>query len=509
MGENPLKSNTGDSDAIWKLLQNLSETVKRLEGNDGERRQTELIDEGSYNHVLKENLKLKKEVDDLKQKNCELQMRIKSLESEMTRQRSPSLHEDTMVEDRAREQLPHSHNMEEEDTVMSSEAACKRTDRRPVNHGTHFLDRFAVSRKHVIPSSPTQEPTSSSQTIVSSSPLRTKRNRSMELDFGDATVARIISGDADINTELFRSQSEKSDELKASPHKRVHRSYSSSSNDTQILVPDSQSEDECRYPLSQSHRLNIPLSLKYPLDLSENPIRHSPWWPEDFRINPLVNFGQNVPVQLRKLDPKYIHPVLKKQLMLQKRRVEDQALKEFDRIAGPVLSQNNFTVDENANPKPNENQIMSPTQALEDPDIDPIFKFELNRDNYMKNRSALGNLSSKKIKLWMDLTDSPPGEERSSFPTSQEVKKNKEIALKRAKLVGLQRLFQAVLILEPRKRGNFSDYEDKENIPPQSTSKSSPVEYSQVGKFIFCNSVFNDAVKNGNFKIDRKIFKHS
>ncbi|GMG21238.1 unnamed protein product [Ambrosiozyma monospora] len=48
--------------------------------------------------------------------------------------------------------------------------------------------------------------------------------------------------------------------------------------------------------------INMKVTQTKIINLTQNPFRKGPWWPEDFKINPLTNFGQDQELQIRKLD---------------------------------------------------------------------------------------------------------------------------------------------------------------------------------------------------------------
>ncbi|KAG7933423.1 hypothetical protein KL934_003233 [Ogataea polymorpha] len=221
------------------------------------------------------------------------------------------------------------------------------------------------------------------------------------------------------------------------------------------------------------------------LDLTCHPGRKGNWWPEDFKPNPEINFGQREAFTLRRINPKYAHPALQTQHKYQQQHLKQEAMKEFNRLAGqvePVTPGVKLVWSANDTgtlPTP----LKTPDQALSNPKIDPVFKFEINKYNY-KNFDL--NLNSNKIKLWLDLQDSPPGHERSEFPTPSQSEADRQKSIKRAKLVALQRLFQTVFMVQPTDKSGTS--------------------YQQVGKFIFRNDEWNQLVRRNEFQIDESIF---
>ncbi|KAG7890777.1 hypothetical protein KL925_002234 [Ogataea polymorpha] len=221
------------------------------------------------------------------------------------------------------------------------------------------------------------------------------------------------------------------------------------------------------------------------LDLTCHPGRKGNWWPEDFKPNPETNFGQREAFTLRRINPKYAHPALQTQHKYQQQHLKQEAMKEFNRLAGqvePVTPGVKLVWSANDTgtlPTP----LKTPDQALSNPKIDPVFKFEINKYNY-KNFDL--NLNSNKIKLWLDLQDSPPGHERSEFPTPSQSEADRQKSIKRAKLVALQRLFQTVFMVQPTDKSGTS--------------------YQQVGKFIFRNDEWNQLVRRNEFQIDESIF---
>ncbi|KAG7861796.1 hypothetical protein KL939_000817 [Ogataea angusta] len=221
------------------------------------------------------------------------------------------------------------------------------------------------------------------------------------------------------------------------------------------------------------------------VDLTHHPGRKGNWWPEDFKPNPETNFGQTEAFKLRRINPKYAHPALQTQFKYQQQHLKQEALKDFNRLAGqvepvtPGVKLVWSAADSASLPTP----LKTPDQALSNPKIDPVFKFEINKSNY-KNFDL--NLNSNKIKLWLDLQDSPPGHERSEFPTPSQSEADRQKSIKRAKLVALQRLFQTVFMVQPTDKSGTS--------------------YQQVGKFIFRNDEWNELVRRNEFQIDESIF---
>ncbi|VEU20079.1 DEKNAAC100262 [Brettanomyces naardenensis] len=526
---NPLTSETVVSGEIWHLLQSLTAKVSRLQKEGTQECSQNLkFDEEAFERVLKENFKLKDRVEQLEAENGTLKQKISKLDSEVRAE----------VETRVGERIPYpqllssQYEDDAEDTVLSSEVikgTRALTDaRNPVEKkgrqnqserslspplktslSSHFVERFAVpglkSDSYTInaPSSQgeaTSFPSSPTLPESSFSPLRARRRRSAELDFGAAQVARIISGEADLSGPPLSvlSQAERSQ-----PRYRVAslaREASSLST-----VPDSQG-DEDTAPLVLSprsisneradNRLSHVFDHRSPLDLTLNPERNTPWWPEDFAVNPAVNFGRTQPFKMRKVSAEYVHPALQTQFRFQKQHFQEESLRDFNRVALTRVTPDRSTngIPEGALPTPEK----TPEQALQNPAIDPVFKFEMNRTNFLENRSAFGSLSSGKIKLWLDLCDSPPGHDRSSFPNTQQLEQDRQTANKRAKLAAMQRLFQAIYMVESA--GITYDEGDVENKPNGS------LRYSQVGKFIFRNETFNEAVRSDNFTVDESIF---
>ncbi|KAH3668304.1 hypothetical protein OGAPHI_002058 [Ogataea philodendri] len=290
------------------------------------------------------------------------------------------------------------------------------------------------------------------------------------------------------------SGTETEDSAFSTPHKLRLVNVLTKSAQPEKLVSDSDGEydDESRKVLKQSGsqqpRDKIrSLQDEELVDLTIHPVRKGNWWPEDFKPNPETNFGEKEPFKMRMINPKYAHPALQTQLKYQQKHLQEEAMKGFNRLAGKVepstpgvkLVWNSPAAG--ALPTP----LKTPEQALDDPNIDPVFKFEINRNNY-KNFGL--NLNSNKLKLWLDLQDSPPGHERSEFPTPSQTAADREKSLKRSKLIALQRLFQTVFMIQPTKDDNAS--------------------YQQVGKFIFRNEEWNQLVRQNKFQIDQTIFYH-
>ena len=520
--DNPLLENKETSDEIWKLLQQISSQVNSLTEDTKIPSNNSLFDTQTLDNIFKENLQLKRQIERLKTENKALRAENENLKATQTktRRRSLSLSQEAMSEAESEPNMkseqedisdsmigrgmPRKNIDTMDDTVVSTEDV-SRSQRSP-EIGPLGLCRFALSdlldkgnrTECEVSSSQLSVETSSSPTITSSSPVRHRSIKSNELDFGDAYISKVISGECHVS-QLSGRKSFASDDK------------------SQILIPDSQNEDEreetgmsiCKKrPLQDV----IPNKLLYPsgksnsimkgiVDLTKNPITNLPWWPEDFKVNPVVNFGKTCPFKMRKLDPTLLHPALRIQYSLQRKHIQDEALQAFNKLAGSVKS-----ADENNKTRDTKNALRTARQALQDPLIDPVFKFELNRTNYMHNKAILGSVNSNKVKLWLDMTDSPPGEDRSSFPNTQELKEDRKKAEKRAKLIGLQRLFQAIYMVEPLDKSENNLIENKENVIDMGSKICEhQMRYAQVGKFLFREDLLNKAVQEDNFTIDKHL----
>lgn len=207
------------------------------------------------------------------------------------------------------------------------------------------------------------------------------------------------------------------------------------------------------------------------LDLTKNPDRNDSWWPEDFAVNPAVNWGFTYAMTIPG-GRKYLHRALQEQANSKDNYMHQEAMVEFNRLAGPTTPCPKPT---SCLPTPK-----TPQRALANANIDPLFKFELDST---VDTALLDKLDPTKVRQWLELSDSPPGHDRSSFPTSQQVRQDRETALNRSRMVALQRLFQAVYMVEKSGR-----------------------RYSQVGKYIFKNPAFNEAVKEDRYVLDESVF---
>lgn len=536
--DNPLLQDTHTSNEVWKLLQQIYSQIKSVAGDTEVSSGNLFLDTQRLDDALKENIQLKIRIKEIEAENRDLRAENEILKAAQTPSERRSLFqgatdrvtatgetspaiEQADENDKVDELLPKRRDSlkkqidTNDDTVVSTDDIYK--SQRSPEIGPLGLDKFAVSEEQIEPlnnmnklerdisSSQLSVQTSSSPTITSSSPIRHRGMKLNELDFGDAYISKVISGECRIS------------------QLPDHDSYISG-NESQILIPDSQNENESeetstlvsqnfkKEPLKEvelNKRVRPPdecgLIMKGHLDFTKNPITNSPWWPEDFKVNPSVNFGKTSPFKMRKLDPALIHPALRIQYRFQRKHIQNEALKAFNKLAGPVEDDEGNSVTKDENNKP---LLKTPRQALEDPQIDPVFKFELNRTNYMHNRAALGSINSNKIKLWLDMTDSPPGEGRSSFPNTQELKEDRKKAVSRARLIGLQRLFQAIYMVEPIHQAGNNLTENKENKTGEKNYRlgKRQVKYAQVGKFLFRVDSLNRAVQEDNFTIDKHIF---
>ncbi|QPG76649.1 hypothetical protein FOA43_004041 [Brettanomyces nanus] len=520
---NPLVGDEAASSEIWDLLRKLKLKVAALEGGQSSVSAGLMYDEEMVRTVFKENMKLKRRNGQLEAENDKLYKRIEGLEVDIDRLSRSGGRRDSVVS-------------EVEDTVLSSQAAIgtggpaeiveeNAADSTRATRSTR-KDRPTIEVSQTGSNDTNSPPSPTSKiTTVFSSPLHARRQRSTELDFGDAEVSRIISGDADLSDVSLQVLSQK--EEKGQPRdlirelERKDGNINVSTQETVSTIPDSQGELEMqmrenwycgeqtvikcgRQILSPNCRSRE--NVKQILDLTRHPVRNSEWWPEDFEVNPEVNFGLTQPFKLRKICAELVHPALQVQFKYQKRYIQEESLRDFNRLAGVGSAENSASANVGiagiaGTPKKKlphrglPTPVKTPEQALTNPLIDPVFKFELNRTNLSENRTAFGKFTSDKINLWLDLSDSPPGHERSSFPNTQQLEQDKRIAARRAHLSALQRLFQTVYMVQVA----TGDSDNKENFPRGA-------RYAQVGKFIFREQRFNEAVKADRFTIDEAIF---
>ncbi|GME73671.1 unnamed protein product [Ambrosiozyma monospora] len=311
-------------------------------------------------------------------------------------------------------------------------------------------------------------------------------------------------------------------------------------------------------------KLKIPRSINPKgqnkiINLTQNPLRNGPWWPEDFKINPLTNFGQDHELQnLRKLDSSLVHKITKLQSDFQIAYLKELATKKFRHVAQLTQTQTqpqqpnpntnspfrNPNFDHNPNPNSNSNNSSSnnppthptPYETLTNPAIDPIFKHKINKLNYhiyanklnlttLSSTSSSSTSSTSKVKLWLQdtkLEDSPPGHERSEFPTTQQVEIDRLKSAKRSAVRALQFLVQAVLMVQKKvddgksgkKRKREDDGDEKENEEYGSKDgkdgdgegEEEEMLYEQVGTHIFRSEELNCIVRSGYFFVDESIF---
>ncbi|GME86126.1 unnamed protein product [[Candida] boidinii] len=263
-----------------------------------------------------------------------------------------------------------------------------------------------------------------------------------------------------------------------------------------------------------------------PIDLTINPIYNRNWYPEDFKVNPVVNFNKNYAFQANKITLKSAHPSIRLLHDYEKNFIQNQQLSKFNKLSGinKFVDHNNensdhkqqgrLIIDKDTNAislvsdanTDDSNNLKNIEKALFNERIHPIFKYQKSAINNMttttsptstESTNKIMNLkvSTKTTKLW-ERPDSPPGFSRSDFPTTQERANDRLKSEKLETIKALKRLFHAVYMVEPMK--------NKPNANNNNNNK-----YIQAGKFIFKNELLNECIRNDNFTIDESIFSYN
>ncbi|ODV85142.1 hypothetical protein CANARDRAFT_7792 [[Candida] arabinofermentans NRRL YB-2248] len=419
------------------------------------------------NNIKKERDALSAEIDELLsshraiiKSNKEINDRLKAIEAENLRLRKEMAQLKSTTED---DYPPGSSQLttQLEDTIDIGD--------RPPRKRTQLFDSYLNS---------------------SPSTNRIRRQPSVELIFEDDEKSSEKSFN-DSMEHLSKSQSKNQQPLEA----RINEVQSSQFDENETTMDDVVTIEEMVSTSSSSSSSSSQKEKLTVLDFTTHPKRKSNWWPEDFKPNPLVNFGMKEAFKMRKIRSDLVHPAIASHNEYQRKYLQDEISKDFNRLAGPVNKENNKWLDiKTPDPKQRKTSTIylpspqtTPSQQLSNTKIDPIFKYELHKDNITV--SGGGGLKSKKVKLWLDLQDSPPGHERSEFPTDSQLERDNKLGLYRARVVGLRRLFQSIFMIDVKDHSTLS--------------------FEQCGKFIFKDESFNKAVLQGRFKVDESIFYDS
>ncbi|GMG08037.1 hypothetical protein B5S33_g2327 [[Candida] boidinii] len=319
-------------------------------------------------------------------------------------------------------------------------------------------------------------------------------------------------------------------------HNRAHNDNDNNiENDTkrQRQSYDSNHEDK---DTSNNKENMIPSMNGKPIDLTKNPIYNRNWYPEDFKVNPVVNFNKNYAFQANKIALKSVHPSIRSLHDYERNFILNQQLSKFNKLSGMNNSndhdhdksdqQRRFVIDKDTNAvglvsstkAGASHGLKSIEKALYNERIHPIFKYQKSAINNMSkttteetNNSDNNNInnnynktimnlkvSTKTTKLW-ERPDSPPGFSRSDFPTTQERANDRLKSEKLETIKALKRLFHAVYMVEPiNKQKDLND-----------NSNNNDNKYIQAGKFIFKNELLNQCIRNDNFTIDESIFSYN